>query len=713
MHTAYALSDSSSQPLPVDTGSQYGGDFLRILLRQKKIIMATVALITGAAILFALLWPSTYRASSSLLITTSAGDPRLPAGSAPLASLDDRVIDSQVELLGDRPLLRKVVTDLDLASLPAFGGPSARATTPEETAAAIEKAVDILARTSSAQRVERSAIIAIGAEAGSPDLAARIANKLAATHILLQRREAEAGKQTLIETLTPRVNSLREQAIAADRAVASYRRENNLLAAPESDMGELGRLASSLAEARSTRSAAVARADSGARTAATVSPLLVDLQHQAADLSKRVADLSTTYGQGYPELVSAEAQLQDVNRRIAGESARVSEQLQAEAMVNRVREGQINSDLGSLRARSFGQSAANVRLADLERTAAATNAQYVALLAQLKQLDAESGSVTVPARLLGRAVAPTSAAFPKRAEIIAIAFMGSLLLGLILAVVVEQMREGHVRTAEQVDRLLGIPTLGMLPKVEEAFGPLPHRSLVERPRSVFAEAVRSLYLDLREKLPGSKSLVVVITSPVPGEGKSTVALSLASAAAGLWRTAVVIDFDMRRPGLLPRHGEVSDGPDLAAYLRGTAELDEILVTDERAPKITLVGMNKADDDPASLLASPRVETLLEELRMRFQVVVVNAPPILAVRDAKTLARFADATLLVLRWDKTRADAVRAAARAFDGEFIGAVINQVDFPRHAEAAFGDAVQHHYVCQGYYLEESVVPESRRAA
>lgn len=713
MHTAYALTDTSPQQLPADSDRQYGGDFLRIMVRQKKIILATVALITGAAILFALLWPSTYRASSSLLITTSASDPRLPAGSAPLASLDDRLIDSQVELLGDRPLIRKVVTDLDLPGLPEFGGPITRATTPEEAASATERAVDILALKTGAQRVERSAIIAITAEARSPELAAKIANKMAATHILLQRREAEASKQALVETLEPRVKSLREQAIAADRAVASYRRENNLLAAPESDIGELGRLSSSLSEARSSRSAAVARADSGARTAATSSPLLVDLQHQAADLGKRVADLSTTYGQGYPELVSAQAQLQDVNRRMAAETARVAEQLQAEAMVNRVREGQIYSDLGSLRARSFGQSAANVRLADLERTAAATNAQYVALLAQLKQLDAESGSVTVPARLLGRAVAPTSAAFPKRAEIIAIAFMGSLLLGLILAIVAEQMSEGHIRTAEQVDRLLGIPTLGMLPKVDESIGPLPHRSLVERPRSVFAEAVRSLYLDVREKLPGTASLVVVVTSPLPGEGKSTVALSLASAAAGLWRTAVVIDFDMRRPGLLPRHGEHLEGPDLASYLRGTAELDEILVTDERAPKITLVGMNRADDDPASLLASPRMATLMEELRMRFQVVIVNAPPILAVRDAKTLATFADATLLVLRWDKTRTDAVRAAARAFDGEFIGAVINQVDFPRHAEAAFGDAVQHHYVCQGYYLEEAVVPESRRAA
>nr|WP_310524349.1 Wzz/FepE/Etk N-terminal domain-containing protein [Polymorphobacter sp.] len=713
MSSTLVFSNEQPQHQAADTGSQYGGDLLRILKRRKWIIFGTVIVITGLAALFAAFWPATYKASSSLIIATSASDPRLPTGTAPLASLDDRLIDSQVELLGDRPLLRKVVKDLKLYENPEFGGSPAKPASPEAATARIEVAVDRLRGKVNIRRLDRSAVIGIVAESKSAETATRIANKLAAEHIVLQRREALASKRSAIDALVPRVDSMREQAIAADRAVATYRRENNLLGMSEgSDSVEIGRLSGTLADARSSRSAAEARAYGGMVTeGVATSPLLGDLQRQAAEAGKRVADLSTTYGSGYPELVGLRAQLDDLNRRISAETLRAEAQLQSEAMVNRAREGQISSDLGSLRSRSFDQRAASVRLFDLERTAAATNAQYVALLAELKQLDVESGDASVPARVLGRAVAPTSASFPRRPETIAVAFIGSLLLGLILAVVVEQLLDNRIRTAEQIDRLLGIPTLGMLPKVKKRSGTLPHQSLTGRPRSVFSEGVRSLYLDLRVKLPAAGPHVVVVTSPLPGEGKTTVAMSLASAAAVLWRTAVVVDFDLRRPGLLPHDGPRDEGPDLAAYLRGTAELDDILTTHEGAPRISLVAMHGPDEDPAALLASPRVATLLEELRKRFQFIVVNAPPILAVRDAKTLAGLADATLLVVRWNKTHADAVRAAARVFDAPFVGAVINQIDFERHADAAFGDAVQHHYACQGYYLEEA--PEEKRRA
>ena len=714
MSSTLVFSNDQPQFRAADAGGQYGGDLLRILKRRKMVILATVVIVTGLAALFAMLWPATYRATSSLIIATSAADPRLPVGSAPLASLDDRLIDSQVELLGDRPLLRKVAKDLELYDEKAFGGPLAKNASPAATNAAIERAVDALRSRIGVHRVDRSAVIAVTAEAPSAELAAKIANKIAADHIVLQKREALGSKRSRIEALGPRVEAMRQQAIAADRDVATYRLRNNILGTIEgSDSAEIGRLSGTLAEARSSRSAAEARAFGGTMSIGpSVSPLLGDLQRQAAEVGKRVADLSTTYGSGYPELISAEAQLQDINRRIATETARAGEQLQAEAMVNRVREGQISSDLGSLRARSAGQRAASVRLYDLERTSAAANAQYVALLAEQKQLEGDSENAAVPAKVLGRAVAPSSASFPRRSEIVAVAFIGSLLLGLVLAVVVEQVMDNRVRTAEQVDRWLGIPTLGMVPKVSRKSGALPHLSLTQRPRSVFSEGVRSLYLDLRQKLPAAGPHVVVVTSPLPGEGKTTIALSLATAAAVLWRSSVIVDFDLRRPGLLPNAGPRPEGPDLADYLRGTAELDEILMTDDGAPKISLIAMHGPDEDPAALLASPRVAILIEALRERFQFIVINAPPILAVRDAKTLASLADATLLVLRWNKTRTDAVRAAARAFGAPFMGAVINQIDFERHADAAFGDAVQHHYACQGYYLEEGP-EETRRAA
>jgi uncharacterized protein involved in exopolysaccharide biosynthesis/Mrp family chromosome partitioning ATPase len=692
------------------TARHHGDSLLRVLMRRRWIILATVILMTGAAALFAFLWPPTYRATSSLIISSPAEDARLPAGTGGLASLDERLIESQVELLNGRPVLRGVVEKLHLYNDPEFGAPEGGAALGPPTEARIEKAVDVLRKKIIARQIDRSAIIAITAQTHSPDLSADIANAMAVEHVALQRTTAAAAKQQAIDRVSANLVSLQAQTIEADRAVSQYRRENNMLGVADgSDVGDISLLSGALAEARIGRSTAAARAEGGTpMVVGAPSPLLAELQRQAADVGKRIAEMSTIYDDGYPALAGLKAQLKDINARIDGEIARANAALRAEAAIAATREQQIAGDIDRMRRESFQKRSASVKLLDLERIAAAANAQYVATLNTLQLLEAEASNARVPARVEAQAFAPKAAHFPKRRETIVVAFAGSWFIGILLALAIEQLRDNRIRTAAQIDRLLGVPTLGMLPTTADAS--TVHRLLIRHPRSVLSEAARSLYLNVGQQLPDTRSRILLVTSPLPGEGKSTVAMSIATAAMTLRTNVVLVDFDLRHPQLIADSPAAADKPDLVDFLDGEASSADIISWVPEMDGLAVLGARRPAVDPAALLASPRLAELFADLRRRFQFIVINTPPILAVRDARTLAAMADGTLLVVRWGETRYDTVRSAAQAFGGPFVGAAINRVDYERHAKAAFGDAIQHYSACSGYYLEGPPTPAEK---
>ncbi len=166
--------------------------------------------------------------------------------------------------------------------------------------------------------------------------------------------------------------------------------------------------------------------------------------------------------------------------------------------------------------------------------------------------------------------------------------------------------------------------------------------------------------------------VIVVTSPLEDEGKNTISVSLAAAAAVIGRHAVVVDFDLRRSGLTDTKGlPAVSGAGVVAYLAQRAAVDDLVATEDDG-RFAVIGVGETASDPGALIASPRLPELLDQLRERFELVILNAPPILPVRDAKTLADYGDATLMVLRWGRTSPEAAAAAMGIFDRPIAGAV-----------------------------------------
>jgi Mrp family chromosome partitioning ATPase len=211
-----------------------------------------------------------------------------------------------------------------------------------------------------------------------------------------------------------------------------------------------------------------------------------------------------------------------------------------------------------------------------------------------------------------------------------------------------------------------------------------------------------------ELAQGRQNQTVLVTSPLPGDGKSSVALTLAVAAVSMGRSAIVVDFDLRRPGpSILRSIQASSGtPDLIELLTGTGDPRRLLPAEnaEATTEKTAVVLSTRESvrNPGSLIRGWQVGRLLERLRDQYDLVVINAPAVLAVRDATTLSGIADSTLMVVHWGKTTVEQLRAAMKLLHTPVAGAVFNQVDYAEHARRGYGDAVQFYMGSASYYSD-----------
>jgi capsular exopolysaccharide synthesis family protein len=218
--------------------------------------------------------------------------------------------------------------------------------------------------------------------------------------------------------------------------------------------------------------------------------------------------------------------------------------------------------------------------------------------------------------------------------------------------------------------------------------------------------MRNLLIELEARREAAGSHVVVVTSPLEREGKNTMSTSMAAAAASIGRNAVVVDFDLRRPGI--RHVSTNQPPatGVVAFLNDVAKFDDLVAIRDEA-RFAVIGAGEVTSDPGSLIASPRLPMLIKQLRERYDTIILNAPPLLPVRDAKTLADLADSTLLVLRWGKSDPEAARVAIELFDRPITGAVLNMVDYPVHARRRYGDSIHHVSRYSEYFDEQGTLP------
>ena len=702
--------------------------------RRRAGLFAGVAGLVALIVLAVLLGrPPAYTAAASLQINTRKT--QMIAGPAVLSALDAEaaIVDTEVEVLRSPQLAATVVDDLGLTRDPAFNAAlrpgwlarlTGRAPPSPDPAIARQRVIEAVGRRLTVRRVGLTYSMAVGFTADDPAKAARIANAFADHYLRAQLTAKFDANAQANAFLGDRLEDLRRQVEAADAAVSAYRIDHGLLSAQGATLTEqeISVYNQQLAAARAqqaeqdarlrTARAQMAAGSNGDDVAeALTSPVVQNLRSQRAAISTRVADLSVRYGPLHPDMVRARSELADIDGQIQAEIRRVVSNLDAQAQVARQRTASVQSSLETARGALADNNAASVRLRELEGEAEAARAIYRAFLDRYRETGAQTGVEQADARIVSRAAPPTAPSAPNLTISVALAVVLGLGAGIAAVLAANALQQG-LSTPQDVERRLGVAPLGALPLAATVAAVGEHDLhpidlVVQRPTSVFAEAVRALRASLSPiahavaPLSGPGGRIVAITSALPGEGKTTAGLCLGRVAARSGARVLLIDGDPRRRGATRMLG-LDPAMGLAEVLHGAAAWRNIVVVDP-ASGLQVLPLSASGLSADDAFAAPPMDALLAELRQVFDLILIDTAPVLVLTDARILAAKADAVLLLARWRRTPAHAVVSAARLLHpsgARLLGVCLTQVDARAQARQGQGYGVYPHDAYRKYY-------------
>ena len=551
----------------------------------------------------------------------------------------------------------------------------------------------------------RSRVIAVSYASPDPEFAALAANAAADVYILDQRSEKGEATTRATEFLARRVNDLRDQVIVAERDIAEYRRQVGLVDEDGLTLfqRQITELNERMATARAVLGEAVARRrqveqllreGAGSDTVAAVldSGLISRLREQEAIVIRKLSELRTTYRTGHPRLKLAVNELEDLQQAIRREVAKVVRNLDNELEIARLRVANLEADVERVRGQLDSQNEARATLSSLLNEQEANRQIYETFLERLKETDIlDDTEQQADARIISRATVPGWPYYPNRKLMIAAALVLSAGIGVVLAFVIELLDNGF-RSTSQLEAQSGLPALGMLPVTVKAKGEAgrPHQIALAEPNSAYAEAIRSLrtaiMLSSAERSPKS----VLVTSSVPGEGKTTTAVALATTAAMSGQNTIVLDCDFRHSNLHLQL-DVPNRKGLSDHLTGHASLEDVVEVDPQSGARYITAGSRVPN-PTDLLGSDAMRRLLQQLSESFDLVVLDTPPLLVVSDALVLVRAVDKTIFAIRWEKTRRVTALAGLKYVveaGADVAGAVITRVDVRRHAQYDYADS------------------------
>ena len=402
---------------------------------------------------------------------------------------------------------------------------------------------------------------------------------------------------------------------------------------------------------------------------------------ELAGLQRKQAQLSEKFGDKHPEMIEVQSAIQTSQLKLQGEIGKVVQSVRTEYQAALAQEQSMTAALESQKNEALAMNRKAIDYGVIARDVGSNTQIYQTLLQRAKETGVSGELRTSNVRIVDQAKTPVDPVSPRRLLNVLLGLFGGGLLGIGLAFFFEYL-DNRVKTPEEVEAHLGIPSLGLIPA-------LPAKHQIANPLinngvpSNFGEAFRGVRTNIlfSASEPGSRSIVV--TSTGPGEGKTMIASNLAVGMAQAGQRVLLMDADMRRP----RAHEVfalDCDPGLSNLLVGMVKPSEVIQRAE-VENLWIMPAGKTPPNPAELLGSRRFDELLTSLKTQFDLVVIDTPPVMAVTDAAVAAHRANGVLFVVAADVTSRSAAQAALDVLEqahARFVGAVLNRVDLERES-------------------------------
>lgn len=695
--------------------------------RNAKFIGLLSASFAVIALMLAFVLPSQYTGTAVVMLDTRKT--KVSSVQAVMSDLapDISTIRSEVDVIGSRSVINRVVSDLNLLADPDFNpyikegdwfsklfkdnSEHARKKREEGALAAVGEKL--------AKRLEvvndgRSYAITINYHDHNPDKAANIANAFADEYLVDQLEVKFDATQRANTWLQKRMSVLKVEVNNAEKAVEDFKTANNLYSVDdEKDLTvtqqQLAAINTQLLEARAERAQAQARLDgvkglSGEQfetsSAVVTSQLIERLKEQEAEVRRKEADLSTRYGDRHPMIINTRNELQSIHQKIVDEIQKIVSGYQNDVSVADGKVTSLEKELAKVESEMGANNKAMVTLRQLEREAAASRSLYEGFLNRFKEVAEQQDLHVADARIIARAVTPQKPYFPNTFIFLFLGVVLGGIAGTISAVLLEYLDRGF-RDLATIEKVCGVSGLGILPEADTGEGQIPTDYVLEKPLSSYSEAIRSIRTAIHFSNVDVAPKVIMITSSLPGEGKTVFSISFARVLAKSGSKVLLIDGDMRRPRVQDLLGLDKTKPGLAMVLAHDAPFEAALQKDISGADI--ITSHGKVPNPYDLLASRQMEHVMQMARGSYDVIIIDTPPIMAVSDSAIVAKNADTVVYLVRWASTPREVVAQGIKqlqSYNAKIAGVVLTQVDLDEQKQYGFGDYGYYYGKYKDYY-------------
>ncbi len=602
-----------------------------------------------------------------------------------------------------------------------------------------------------ADRVGRSYVIALGYQATDPGLAKAITKAYADAYLADQLDASFDATERAAVWLQGRLTELRESSQQASLAVEKFRAEHGLSANSDGQLmsdKQLADLNAQLIVAQADTARASARyqqyksiVDSGSDNAFKDAAIAADqptssvisaLKTRYLTVAKRQQDVEANFGPDHPQAVALAKEKADISAQIFGELKQLTQSYRNEYEVALARETALRANVAAAQGKSSIDNQSQVQLRDLDQKATALTTLYQTFLGRYEEAAQQQSFPVGKIRIISDASTPMSASSPRSIIVLGL----SLVLGVLMGAGfggLNEFNERFFRTGEEVRDRVGLKFLGYLPTIgskpakddkpaeaqpdaKTARSPAAierrarMRVSIDAPASMFSETLRSAKIAFDVVMEGQGSRVVGVISVLPGEGKSTVAANLAGLLAANGAKTLLIDGDLRNPGLSRSLGMEAEQGLMEAVVNG--QTWQSVGKIDRQTKLAIIPavLRGNFSHTSELLSSAGMRRFIENAKETFEYIVVDLPPLGPVVDAKAFAPLVDGFVLVTEWGRTPRAMVRSMLESepyVANKIVGAVLNKVDLKKLAKyGSFGASEKFFDKYSSYYLDKSEV-------
>jgi polysaccharide biosynthesis transport protein len=619
----------------------------------------------------------------------------------------ENYIETQSKILQSETLALTTIKSLDLARYPEFGGKPA---VPVHEGAITRRPAILgafLGRLT-IKRVPNSRLIQVGFEAEDPQLAATVVNAHLQNFVEENFRSKYDATTRASNWLSAELEELRIKVEKSEDARIAYERENQIWQIDEKQditTQKLADLSKAVTDAQTDvaeKEALYRMALSGnvdALPAARGNEVISGLIKRKSDLDEQYAEALAQYGPNFPKVLRLADQQTEVDNNLANARKTMVASVGIEFETAKSHQELLQEALDKQKAEANDLAEKLVQYHILQHDAESNKQLYDGLLQKLKEASIMAGLRSNNIRVVDPAMAPAGPSRPQKARNIILACLVGLVGGIGLALFREYL-DNTVKSPDDIEALTGLPSLAVVPSLpglpstqgrlsrlareaapQSASGPRVELLSYIQPKSQISEAFRALRTSLLLSQADHPPQVILVTSALPREGKTTAAVNLAVTLAQLGDRTLLMDSDLRKPGIR-RALNLTGGKEvgLSSYLAGVSTLDEVLMPHPTINNLVALTTGPVPPSPADLLSSHRMREAITDLRHRFKFVVIDSPPVMAATDAVILSALTDGVLLVVRSGETPKEAftrTRDLLAAVKCRLLGVVLNAVD------------------------------------